>query len=517
MIHIRVIIYARYSSDNQRYESITAQIRACREYAERKGYIVVAIYTDEAKTGTNDNRPQFLKMIDDIKGGLVEADILLIHKLDRFARNRYDSAIYRRQLSLCGVRIESVIENFNDSPESSLLESLLEGLNEYYSKNLAREVNKGMKETALQAKHTGGQPPLGYDVTSDGHYVINLNQAESIKLIFEMYANNYSYRDITAELNQRGFKTRSGMPFGNNSLHDILRNPKYSGVYVFNAKTSKTADGRRNNHSLKNPEDIIIIPNAMPALVTQELFDKVQKRMDGHAQQNGRFKAQVVYLLSGLIYCGECGRRMTGTSSSYKTRVSQETRLRYHYECSYAKRTHDCEAKKISKDLVEQYVLKELHEQLLNEETIPLLARKVYEFFIGNQDKTQNETISWNKKIVRIDTQISNLLQAIAEGGGTVRSIVEKIKSLEIEKASVQARLHEFSLRQMQTSITEDKIVNYLLHYQKDLLDDPKVCKRVVEEFVESVIVKKDTIEIAFKVSVVSNGGGGGSRTPVRK
>lgn len=153
---IYVIIYARYSSDNQRYESITAQIRACKEYAEKRGYTVVAIYIDEAKTATTDHRPEFLRMMDDIKSSAIEADVLLVHKLDRFARNRYDSAFYRHELGLHGVKIESVTENLDGSPESALLESLLEGLNEYYSKNLAREVMKGMKESALQAKHTGG-------------------------------------------------------------------------------------------------------------------------------------------------------------------------------------------------------------------------------------------------------------------------------------------------------------------------------------------------------------------------
>ncbi|MCL6559890.1 MAG: recombinase family protein, partial [Firmicutes bacterium] len=175
---MKAVIYARFSSDNQREESITAQVRACTEYAQRKGYAVVKVYTDEARSAITDDRPGFLQMIEDIKSGRVKADLLLVHKLDRFARNRYDSAFYKRELRRAGVRVESVLEHLDDSPESILMESVIEGMAEYYSRNLAREVMKGMKETALQGKHNGGKPPLGYDVDSEGRYIIN--EAEAI-------------------------------------------------------------------------------------------------------------------------------------------------------------------------------------------------------------------------------------------------------------------------------------------------------------------------------------------------
>lgn len=159
---MRAAIYARYSSDNQREESIDAQIRAIKAYAEREGHSIVKIYTDEAKSATTDNRPQFQQMIADSSSGFF--DCVIVHKLDRFARDRYDSAIYKRKLKINGVSVLSVLENLDGSPESIMLESVLEGMAEYYSKNLAREVMKGMSETAYQCRHTGGTPPLGYDV-----------------------------------------------------------------------------------------------------------------------------------------------------------------------------------------------------------------------------------------------------------------------------------------------------------------------------------------------------------------
>ena len=131
---MKAAIYARYSSDNQREESIEAQVRAIKEYADKNGIIITKVYTDEAKSATTDNRPKFLEMIKDSEFRLFDA--VIVHKLDRFSRDRYDSAYYKRVLKKNGVRLISVLEHLDDSPESIILESVLQGMAEYYSKNL---------------------------------------------------------------------------------------------------------------------------------------------------------------------------------------------------------------------------------------------------------------------------------------------------------------------------------------------------------------------------------------------
>ena len=220
---MKVAIYARYSSDNQREESIFAQVRAIKEYAEKAGHQIVKTYIDEAKTGTTDNRDNFIKMIND--SNYKQFDLIIVHKLDRFARNRYDSAFYKRKLKENGVKVISVLENLDDSPESIILESVLEGMAEYYSANLSREVMKGMKETALQCKHTGGIPPLGYDVDPiSKKYIENREESKIIKFIFEKYASGVGYDVITNECIERGYKTKLGRNFGRSSLHDLLKN-----------------------------------------------------------------------------------------------------------------------------------------------------------------------------------------------------------------------------------------------------------------------------------------------------
>ena len=162
IVPLRAAAYARFSSDMQREESIDAQLRAIQDYAQRNNALIVEEYVDRAHTATTDQRPEFQRMIADAKRGAF--NLVIVHKLDRFSRNRYDSIIYRRELKIVGVELRSVLENIDGSPESILLESLLEGMNEFYSRNLAREVQKGKCENALQAKHVGGIPPLGYTV-----------------------------------------------------------------------------------------------------------------------------------------------------------------------------------------------------------------------------------------------------------------------------------------------------------------------------------------------------------------
>ena len=225
---IQAVAYCRYSSDNQREESIDAQVRAIKEYCLRNSYSLMRVYKDEAKTGTTDNRKGFLDMIEN--SGNHTFDICIVHKLDRFSRSKYDSAIYKKRLKDNDVRVVSVLENLDDSPESIILESVLEGMAEYYSKNLAREVMKGMKETALQCKHNGGMAPTGYDVAPDKTYVINNIEAEIVKKIFSMYIAGNGYGIIAQDLNDSGQRTKLGRLFSKGSIRDILLNEKYSGL-----------------------------------------------------------------------------------------------------------------------------------------------------------------------------------------------------------------------------------------------------------------------------------------------
>ncbi len=218
---------------------------------------------------------------------------VIVHKLDRFSRDRYDSVTQKRKLKQNGVTLLSVTENINDSPESIMMESVLEGMAEYYSKNLAREVMKGQKETAYQCKHCGGKPPLGYDVDKQTQkYNINEKEAVTIRTIFQMYLEGNGFQQILKYLNENGYRTKNQKQFTQSSLNCILKNEKYNGTFVFNKKKEKDALGKRNPKA-KPEEEVIRIENGIPAIIDKETFEKVQQKMIENKKEQEHLKQSI--------------------------------------------------------------------------------------------------------------------------------------------------------------------------------------------------------------------------------
>ena len=311
----KVALYARFSSDNQRTESIDAQIRAMKDYCKKKKFVIVNTYIDEARSAMNDRRPSFQQMIAD--SDKREFNIVLVHKLDRFARSRYDSAIYKKALKKNGVMVYSVLENIDDSPESIMMESIIEGMAEYYSRNLGREVMKGMKETALKCCYTGGNVPLGFDIhPSTRKFIINEHEAETVRIIFRMFVNGYSYSAIVNKLREEKRLTKRGEDFKKTSLYSILTNMKYKGVYVFNKSSSKGTDGTRNTHLYKDESEMVIIEGGCPQIVSREQFDRVQAKLSSRSRGKATSKSSKHYMLSGIgvLKCANCGAEMRGNS-----------------------------------------------------------------------------------------------------------------------------------------------------------------------------------------------------------
>lgn len=494
---MKAAAYCRYSSDNQREESIEAQTRAIREYAQRNKINIVRIYADEAKSATNANRPQFQKMIKDSRLGIF--NLVIVHKLDRFARDRYDSAFYKRELKKNGVRLISVLENLDDSPESIILESVLEGMAEYYSANLAREVMKGMKETALQCKHTGGKPPLGYKVNEDKTYSVDKEKEPIIRLIFSLYANGHGYGVIIDKLNKKGYKTQTGRSFGKNSLHGILKNEKYRGIYVFNRAASKVA-GKRNNHANKKEEEIIKIEGGMPRIVDDEIWERVQVRM-GNNKRNASNKAIYIYLLSGLVECGNCGGAMVGNSR----RSGRNKDLYLSYECSARKRTKKCDMKAINKGFVENTVIDMLEESILSNEAIDELSTKILEYSRGQSNEINNDIKRFEKELKSIQGQIDNIVNAVVSGMFHP-SMKEKMDGLEENKASLVQRLEEARLQADIHTPNEEMIKKYIAkdkNIKNKSLEDQK---QIIQAYVSKVIVYENDIKVKFIVDI--NGGG---------
>lgn len=165
------VIYARYSSDNQREESIEGQLRECQAFAKKNDITLLEPYIDRALSAKTDHRPNFLKMIKD--SAAKKFDVVIVWKLDRFSRNRVDSAHYKYVLRKNDVKVISATESISEGSEGILLESVLEGIAEYYSAELSEKVVRGLTENALKCKYNGGTLPIGYTVDENQFFQID--------------------------------------------------------------------------------------------------------------------------------------------------------------------------------------------------------------------------------------------------------------------------------------------------------------------------------------------------------
>ncbi len=487
----KAVAYCRYSSDNQREESIEAQLREIRKFAEREGYTIIKVYADEARSALTDNRPQFQQMIADAATGLFE--YIIVHKLDRFSRDRYDSAFYKRELKRYGVRLISVLERLSDDPESIILESVLEGMAEYYSRNLAREVMKGMRETAYQCKHTGGVPPLGYDVAPDRSYTVNPREAEAVRLIFTMYESGSGYSEILDALKTNGFNTKTGKDFGKNSLHDILVNEKYAGIYVFN-KTERKIAGKRNGHRIKDDEEIIRVQGGIPAIISSYTWERARERMEKNKRTQASYRAKTTYLLSGLIYCGSCGGAMLGKHG----RTGRNKTDYAYYECGTRKRTRNCDMKPINKDHVEKLVIDTLYENVFSPFGSKNAAQLIFDYAQKQMSDIPDYVKSCKKELDAVNREIANMVDAISKGMYH-ESMKAKMDDLESKKGALILRISEAEHQTDVHSLSLEQIHGYLGRYS--CLHDmpPADQKQAIEMFVTRVTVYDEYVDVDIR------------------
>ena len=479
-------------------ESIDAQIRAIEEYADKNDIKIVNKFIDRAKSATSDKRPAFQEMIKYCEADNTGISMVIVHKLDRFSRDKYDSAMYKQKLKVKGIRVVSVLENLDNSPESLILESVIEGMAQYYSANLAREVAKGQKENALKALHNGGDAPLGYDVAFDKTYLVNEEEAQAVKIIFDMYVNGYSYSNIIDKLNDLGYKTKRGNKFGKNSLHGILSNEKYTGVYVFNKTQRKGVNGKRNGHKQKSDDEIIKVEGGMPQIIDREVFLQAQEMMQKRKKAPGSHKATTLYLLTGLIRCGECGHAMQGNRRKDKYGNDYIS-----YRCGCRKQKRDCKNKEIKRDYLEEFVLTELEKHVLNDEAIPVLSKALNERLKTKSNDNHEMLTNLRNKLEKVNKEIENILNAIMSG--IVNNVLKnKLDELEKVKLNLELKINELSVESddvVSVDITEDQIRRMFGKFKDFVLTrNLPECKKFIGDYIKEVIVYKDHIEVVFNV-----------------
>ena len=489
----RAVLYARFSSDNQREESIEAQLRAMHEYCSRNSIVIIHEYCDRAKSATTDDRPEFLKMIAASREG--DFDFAIVHKLDRFSRNRYDSAYYKRELKKNGVQLLSVLEQMDDSPESIILESVLEGMSEYYSKNLAREVMKGMRESAMDCRYIGGWIPYGFRVDPQTHrYIINDYEAEAVRMIFRDVADGCGYNVVLNKLNSMGYRTRLGNTFSKETLYEMLRNEKYNGVYVFSRAASKDELGRRNNHLDKPIEDQIRIPGGMPKIVDDETFARVQAILASR-KRHGRRDGKRKYLLTGMVFCGLCGHRYCG--DSMQTGGEKNRSVIGTYFCNNRKNhgAHACSNSNIHQEPLEELVLRKVEEIVFDESRIPGIVQAYRELCQQEEGEDKDKVRNLRQNLKTVEQKISNIVNIIANTGSA--ALVTQLTQLEREKELLDVQLQEEERGTKEDDLDEEAIRAAFRQTQKMFHSGtlPQM-EQIINLYLDKVLVYPDYVEI---------------------
>ena len=462
---MKAVIYARFSSEKQREESIDGQIRECREYAARNGITIIGTYIDRALSASKDTdkRIDFQKMVKD--SAKRSFDLVLVWKLDRFARSRYDSAYYKSILKKNGVKVVSVTEPISNTAEGIILESLLEGMAEYYSAELSEKIHRGLKENALKGINNGGVTPLGYRIGADQRLEVDEATAPIVREIFQRYTDGEMIKAIIQDLTERGITNSKGNPFTKSSFNTLITNRKYIGEY-------KYMD--------------IVHPDAIPPIISADLFERAQRRKEKNRHTPASQKAVIPFLLTTKLYCGECERMMLGESGTSKT-----GNIYYYYKCAGAKKKLGCKKKAVKKDWIEDIVINQTMQMIMKTDILTRLVDKLYEL----QNEENSDLIYLKDKQKRIQTSIDNLVKAIEQGIITPTT-KERLQELESERESVEIAIAKEELNDHR--LTKEQIEYYIFSFQALDPTNNEHRKRIVDNFVSAVYLFDDRVVLTY-------------------
>ena len=464
---MKVVIYARYSSSSQREASIEEQIKVCTEYAKKNKYSIVDSYKDNALTGKNDNRPALQKLLKDCSKRKLDA--VIVYAIDRFGRNLKQSLSNAEKIEKDnGILLLSATEHFTDDPSGYFFRNIMMAYAQYYSDELSVKIRRGMDYNGERCLCTGGNIAPGYKVGADKHFEIDPNTAPIVQIIFEMYSNGKTITEIATYLNSLGYKTSRGVAFNKNSLHTILKNKRYIGIYTY--KGNEIHDG-------------------MPRIIYDELFNKVSEIMEKNKKAPARSKAKVEYLLTTKLFCGHCKEMMTGYSSTGK-----KGKIYNYYICN-GRKAKKCDKKLVSKDYIEDLVVS-CCRKLLTPSNIERIAKEVSSICENERDTSNLRYLQ--KRLTDIQRKRENGLESVleTENKRLREDIYKKIEQLDIEIEQIKEEIsnEEAPL----PSLTEPKIRFFLTALKKGNINDIKYRKMLIKIFINKIFLYDDRITITF-------------------
>ncbi|AUD65424.1 hypothetical protein BK011_06860 [Tenericutes bacterium MZ-XQ] len=453
----RAVIYARYSSDKQNEQSIESQLRVCKDYAKKNKLNVVGIYIDRAQSGKYDDRIEFSKMMRDSGKDLF--DYIIIYKLDRFSRNKYDSAVHNHTLKKNGIKRLSAMENITEGPEGILMESILEGMAEYYSLELEQKVRRGIKENLLNGKSIGGHKVYGYSTANHKH-IVNESEAIIVRKIFELYINGKTAKEIVSEINMLGHNLNM------NRVYRMLKNTKYIGVYEHSG---------------------VVYSNIYPRIVDDKSFYKVQSLMSKNKKAPAAKKARVPYHLTGKMFCSKCGRPMIADSTNKSDKI-------YHYYSCNKNRSiqQKCSTNRISKMQIETLIANKIINNIFTDKHFNELIKDSIESYNKNIDD-DSKIKSLEQNLKRTKKQITNIIESIKDGLSS-KTLLQELSKLENEVEILQDEIYKENLLKPQR--IDDRRLFYMINKHLESMDINEINEYVLDAFLTNVIYDDESVTI---------------------
>ena len=466
---MNAVIYARYSCDRQTEQSIEGQRRDCETYARLHNMTIQKEYVDRHISGKTDDRAAFQQMITDSDKGAF--DMVICWKTDRFARNRYDSAVYKKRLRDNGVEIVYAAESNISGAEGIIIEGVMEALAEYYSAELAEKMRRGMRESALKGQAISRCRALGLKTDEHKRFVIDEKTAPTVRFIFEHYAAGESAMSIVEQLNAKGLRTSQGNPFNKSSIPRIIQNEAYRGVYI-----SKSYDVR--------------IEGAIPAIIDDELWERAQTMLKLNRQLKAKNEPKADYILSGKLYCS-CGSLMRGMSGHSAT-----GEVYRYYTCP----NKDCHLRNIPKDDLEGKVMQSIVDHLLQPESMEALAEAMVEVQKADVEKPNAERVAIEQSLSDVRRRSKNILDAI-ENGTANAQLCARLDDLTEQEQTLSFQLSSLE-KEKPVVFTKEQ---YLFLLEQFLMEPsertPEYGRRLVNTFVTSMVVSGRELVINFNVS----------------
>ena len=495
-------LYARVSSDRQDVDlSVSAQLRALRDYANANGYSVAREFVDEAESGRVADRPKFREMIEQGSQPNAPFEVILVWKFSRFTRKREHAVAFKSLLRRKGIRVVSITEHADDSPTGKLMEAIIESVDEFYSENLAQDVTRGMRESASRGFFLGSKAPFGYRKVkvNDGAkerptLEVDPVTGPVVREIFESSLRGNGLKEICRELNDRGITNR-GRRWLKGGLHYLLTNEAYTGTAVW----GRTTKGER-------AVDPVRVEGAWPALVSRKLFDDVQRALRKRAPKvtrPGRVGSR--FLLSGLLRCGVCGRPYIGQGAKGGQFA--------YYVCGTLLRegAGTCSnSRYLNAPKVEDFVVDKIRERILTQEIIVKLVQLVAEEVDAMAGELSGRLEAIEAELSDVGQRLERLYEALEKSDLKLEALSPRILSLRHREEQLMAARDDASAQLEQRRVelpTTDEIRGYVSDF-RELLQEGTFPERksLIRNFIKGIEVAGCEATLTYTIPMPNDG-----------